>query len=121
MNIRTPLTLLFLFTASWASADTITVTTTRDEFGVPSSGPEISLREAIRDAMPGDTIDFDSSLSGQTLILTGELHLVIDKDLTIDASGLAQGFTIDANEQSRIFNIRPNTTVTLNTLTLTGG
>ena len=119
MNIRTLLTLLSLLTVSWSSA--ITVTTTRDEFGVPSSGPEISLREAIRDAMSGDTIDFDSSLSGQTLILTGGTHLVINKDLTIDASSLPGGFTIDANAQSRILEIQPNSTVALHGLTLTGG
>lgn len=121
MNIRHLLKLLFFLTTSWAYS-TVTVNTSLDELDTPS-GDNISLREAIRDAAAGDTVLFDSSLSGQILTLT-QGQLVINKNLTIDASGLAQGFTIDANGQNtehRVLLINPNRNVTLNNLTLTGG
>ena len=48
-------------------AATITVTNTND------NGPG-SLRQALADAVDGDTINFNSSLNGQTITLTsGEL------------------------------------------------
>src|SRR6476646_5822152 len=53
---------------------TIIVTNTND------NGPG-SLRQALVDAQDGDTIQFDSSLNGQTITLSGEL--VIDKNITI--------------------------------------
>src|SRR5262245_33544217 len=58
---------------------TITVVNTAD------SGPG-SLRQAIADARPGDTIDFDSRLSGSTITLTSST-LLVDKDLTILGPG----------------------------------
>ena len=49
-----------------------------------------SLRQAIIDAPGGDTITFDGFLSGQTIVLaTGQI--LINKNLTIDASTLAGG------------------------------
>jgi hypothetical protein len=61
-----------------------------------------SLRQAIADAQSGETITFDASLSGQTIVLTSG-QLTVDKDLDIDASGLATGITVDGNEASRVF------------------
>ena len=58
---------------------TITVTTTND------SGAG-SLRQAIIDSLQTDTINFDSSLNGQTITLTSG-QLLIDKDLTITGPG----------------------------------
>ena len=70
---------LLLGCFSFASAATITVTNTNDS-GIGS------LRQAISDSSPGDTIDFDSSLNGLTITLTtGEL--LIDKDLSIIGPG----------------------------------
>jgi len=92
-------------------------------------GDGISLREAIaatNNTAGADTIDFSAALSGQTLTLGGT-DLEITDALTIDATALAQNVTIDANEQSPIFNIDDPTTtsenfdVTLAGLTLTGG
>src|SRR4051794_15895493 len=44
-----------------------------------------SLRQAILEAAPGDTIAFDPSLAGQTIALSQALR--IDKSLTIEGPG----------------------------------
>ncbi len=96
----------------------------------------ITLREALDAAnqSPGpDTIEFDSSLNGGTILLTQD-ELSITESLTIDASMLSNGIAIDAGGNglaagytSRIFNITDLTSgtappeVTLIGLTLTGG
>jgi hypothetical protein len=56
-----------------------------------------SLRQAIADASPGDTIDF--SVSG-TIVLADQL--VIDKDLTINGGGV---ITISGNNTTSIFDV----------------
>ena len=61
-------------------AATFTVTNTND-IGVGS------LRQAIFDAPSGSTITFAPSLAGQTILLASDL--IINKDLTIDGSGLS--------------------------------
>jgi len=66
-----------LLSATNASAATITVTNGNDS----GSG---SLRQAIIDASPGDTINFDPSF--MTVSLTSG-ELVIDKNLTITGPG----------------------------------
>jgi uncharacterized repeat protein (TIGR01451 family) len=77
------------------------------------------LRQAITNASPGDTLDFDSSLNGQTITLTtGELQ--IDKDLTITGPG-ANLLAVDANHASRVFYISSGKTVTISGLTITNG
>ncbi len=68
------------------SAETITVTNTND------SGAS-SLRQAILDADPDDTIIFDSSLSGE--VIYSGVPLNINKNLVIDSSALAVPITID--------------------------
>jgi hypothetical protein len=72
---------------------TITVTSINDN-GIGS------LRQAITDAQPGDTIDFSANLSNQTITLTNEL--AIDKDLTINSS---IPISLSGNHTTRIFNI----------------
>lgn len=68
----------------------------------------------------GDTVQFDPSLSGQTILLTsGEIQL--DQNVTIDASTLPGGITIDGNHNSRIFEVFANVTATLNSLTVANG
>jgi len=75
-------------------AATLLVTNTSD------SGPG-SLRQAIASAGSGDTISFDSSLGAYSII---DLFspLVIDKNLTIDASNLANPLPIDLRSGSNI-------------------
>jgi hypothetical protein len=114
----------------------ITVDTLLDEADGSIDDGDVSLRDAIAIAPAGDTIDFDASLDGGTILLTmGELS--ITKAMTIDATALLQGLTIDAagndptpeadnGDGSRIFLIddgEPGTDspVTISGLTLTGG
>jgi hypothetical protein len=94
----------------------ITVTTTADR-GVGS------LRDAIRNANPGDTIKFHPSLANQTIRVTGyQLH--VDKNLTIDGAG-APGLTISGNQQTRVFFVsKPaasDVNFTVRNLTVTDG
>ncbi|QDT30331.1 polymorphic membrane protein [Gimesia panareensis] len=85
-----------------------------------------SLRAAIEAANANegaDTITFDASLAGQTIVLGDELS--ISDDLTITGLGADQ-LTIDGNGDSRIFFIKDASyltyiTVELENLTLTNG
>jgi hypothetical protein len=97
---------------------------------------EISLRDAVVAAGPNDRIDFNSSLDGATIPLSiARGPIDIERSVTIDASMLPAGITIDANDPTpghtgqgiRVFNIDDPTNgsnpplVTLIGLTLTGG
>ena len=83
----------------------ITVTTAADEDdGFLGGGAGVSLREAVHYAQNGSLIRFSSSLSGAIITLVNGA-LPIDKKLTIDASSLALGITIDGNHASRIFYV----------------
>jgi len=79
-----------------------------------------SLRQAIIDASAGDVINFNSSLAGQTIVLTSS-QLDINKNLTIDGSLLAARISISGNNAQRVFNIGNNSTVTLNGLGVING
>jgi CSLREA domain-containing protein len=82
---------------------------------------DCSLREAIANAADGDIITFDGSLSGATITLAlGELSVNL-ADLTIDASALTNPVTIDANNNSRVFNHTGTGTFEINNLVVTNG
>lgn len=98
---------ILLRTNSTALA-TITVTNLHD------SGPG-SLRQAIADAAPGDTIDF--SVTGTITLASGEL--VIDEDLTINGPG-ATNLTVSGNNSNRVFNIT-NSAAEIRNLTIANG
>src|SRR5436190_6839101 len=101
-----------LLSTGAASADTITVINTND------SGPG-SLRQALVKANDGDIINFDSSLNGQRItLISGEL--IVDKDVTISGPG-AKKLAVDGNAQSRVFDVNPGKTVTIDGLTVTNG
>ena len=101
--------------------ETLVVTTTADEADTPA-GANLSLREAVRDLLPGGSIRFAAGLSGQTITLMAGAEIVLSKNLTIDASDLAAGLTIDGGAGSnRLFAVNAGSVVTLNRLTLTGG
>ena len=86
--------LLSLFSVVVSAAE-IAVTTHHDELDLPASGGTgISLREAIRDAAPGDTIIFDASLNGMMFQIPEDSSFIFDKSLTIDGSDLASGVSI---------------------------
>jgi hypothetical protein len=90
----------------------ITVTTIND------NGPG-SLRQALADAVDGDTINFASSLNGQTITL-GSGELLVNKSVTINGPG-ANTLTVDANHASRVFYIASGKDVTISGLTITNG
>jgi predicted outer membrane repeat protein len=83
----------------------IVVNTVADEFDTPS-GASVSLREALRDAEAQSfaTILFAQTLSGQTLLLGGTT-LNVAFPVTLDATALPAGITIDGNHLSTVFSI----------------
>src|ERR1043165_571164 len=87
-----------------AQAASLTVTNTSD------SGPG-SLRQALADAQPGDTITFASGLNGAPVGLTSG-PLTIDKNLTVSGLGASQ-LAISAGGHSRVFVISGDVSVTL--------
>lgn len=102
--------------------DNILVTSTTTDLVVTNhadSGPG-TLRQTITDISPGRTITFASSLSGANLVLSGG-ELVLNKNLTIDASALPGGITLDGTTNSRILRTIAGTTNLLRNLTLRGG
>ena len=95
-----------------------------DENDGDFSTGDLSLREAIAIAESGDTIIFDSNLSGGTITLV-QSELAIDKSLTIQGLG-AKNLTIDGDGNSRVFNIDDENSDTelevgINNLTIAGG
>ncbi|MCC6491806.1 MAG: hypothetical protein IT424_02170 [Pirellulales bacterium] len=104
----------------------------------PGADGKISLREAVAAAASsGDTINFDSTLNGGTITLDRAFQgeIAFGKSLTIDAGGLPNGITVDADDPTpthtgagiRVFNITDPSNgiapplVTLVGLTLEGG
>lgn len=86
---------------------------------------ESTLRTQLSNAAntSGKVIYFEaSSLNGETLTLTSQLEVPNNTNgLFVDASNLSEGLTIDANQESRVLEIKPNAIVALHGLTLTGG
>ena len=92
---------------------TITVTSSADNLDIDGL---VTLREAIQAANTdmsvdgseegngADVIKFDNSLSGDTITLAGQ-ELEITESLSVDAGDLLSRIKIDANSNSRIFNI----------------
>ena len=76
-----------------ATTKTVTVTNTNDA----GAG---SLRQALLDAVDGETIDF--SITGTITLSTGEL--LVDKNITISGPG-AKNLTVDGNHTSRVFHV----------------
>ena len=101
--------------AAPAQAAPFSVTSTAD------SG-EGSLRQAINDANASageDTINFDPSLSGQTITLGSQLAVADSAGLIID--GGSANITVSGNNAVRVFEVRSGAKLTLNNLTLANG
>ena len=77
-----------------------------------------SLRYASTYSTNGDYITFANNLSGATILLSGTMTLGVD--LTIDASALPHGITINGNQAGSVF-IVTNGNVILTALTITNG
>ena len=98
-----------------AGAADITVTSAAD------SGPG-TLRQAIVTAGPGNVIDFSPGVFtdlSHTITLSSEL--VLNKELTLDASALDSGVTISGNAATRLVSVTAAGDLTLRKLTLEGG
>jgi hypothetical protein len=99
------------------SAARLTVTSTAD------SGAG-SLRQALADAVDGDTIQFAPGLYGQTITLTSA-ELVIDKNITITWPGLdrlaVRPSTAAGTPSFRIFHVLPGHVVLIAGLEISGG
>lgn len=78
-----------------------------------------SLRQAIADAQPGQTITFDPGLAGGTILLTSG-PLFFDRSLTVSGLGVNQ-LAISGNHASRILEIFPDITVTIEDITIRDG
>ena len=98
--------------AKFVLADTLTVTNTND------GGPG-SLRQAIADAVSGDTITFDPALAGETITLSSQLE--INKDLTIDGSRLTSQLVLSGGFTTRIIEITALAEVTISNISFTKG
>jgi predicted outer membrane repeat protein len=82
------------------------------------SGPG-SLRQAIADAIPGDTVTFDATLQGQTIRLSTTVTLT--KDVTITGETLPAPITLSGNRAVRVLAIAPGVTATLRGLIIADG
>lgn len=108
------------------NAATFTVTTVLDEFDFPS-GVNLSLREALRDASAAagdDTVVFADALSGQTLLLNGQIALNLNSvdRVTVDASSLPSALTVSGGGTCRLFSVTgSNGALSLVKLILTSG
>ncbi|HEX8889752.1 MAG TPA: cadherin-like domain-containing protein, partial [Pyrinomonadaceae bacterium] len=91
----------------------VTVTSTND------SGAG-SLRQAIADACPGATIDFNIAGAGPHTITLTSGELAISKNLTIQNTS-GKTIIVSGNDASRIFNVGQNLTVSISNLTATHG
>lgn len=78
-----------------------------------------SLRDAVSAEPAGGTITFDASLNGATIVLNSEI--LIDKQLTINATSLANGCKLDGNNLVRLMRITATGQLTLRNISFTQG
>ena len=98
-----------------AAADVPSTVVTSLEDKVDPNDGVVTLREAITVyANPGDTVVFDASLAGGTIVLSGS-QLSVEKAISIDATALwntndnVPGLTIDGNAASRVLYVNAGT------------
>ncbi|HXJ58794.1 MAG TPA: choice-of-anchor Q domain-containing protein, partial [Verrucomicrobiae bacterium] len=77
-----------------------------------------SLRLAILDAWPGETISFAPDVTGTITLTSGEL--AINKNLTIDGPG-AKVLRVSGDNHHRVFHVGPQCSVDISGLTITEG
>ncbi len=99
-------------------SDSLLVTNTNDD------GPG-SLRATIKaaDTLSGGnlTVQFAPALSGKTITLGSEIVIDQHDTVTIDASSLPSGITIDGAGYTRLFYVPSGKKLTLRAMTLSGG
>ncbi|RYD30645.1 MAG: hypothetical protein EOP86_19555, partial [Verrucomicrobiaceae bacterium] len=101
------------------------VTTAADELDTPS-GPQVSLREALRDAAANISIVFDpgvfTAAGGAVTLDPLKGEMVPGKDVLIDGTGISGGVTLEGGAGSnRLFYVSHLRRITLAGLKLTGG
>ncbi|MBL9115344.1 MAG: immunoglobulin domain-containing protein [Verrucomicrobiaceae bacterium] len=111
---------------TWEDLGTVVTTTEDHDDGsldpLAGSAEGISLREAVKYSPTGSLITFDSESSGQTITLTHpDGDMAINRALTIDATTLPGGITLNGNNTHRHFFVNSGISLTLRGLTLTGG
>lgn len=119
-------TALFAAFALPASATTLTVDTTADGAAVAGdctngTAGDCSLRDALAAAANGDTITFDSAVTGTITLTQGELKVLTAVNLVGPG---ASTLTVDAAGASRVFYVFSSTAsgdVSISGLTITGG
>ncbi len=84
-----------------------------------SDGGSGSLRQAVTDSVLGTGIRFDPTLAGQKITLVSTISL--NKNLTVDGSGLNPPIEISGGGVVRIFSVGSQSVVTLRSLTLADG
>jgi hypothetical protein len=77
-----------------------------------------SLRQALADAVDGDTIDFNLTYPATITLTTGQL--VVGNSVTISGPG-ANNLTVDGNAASRVVYIGSGKNVTISKLTIKNG
>jgi hypothetical protein len=100
---------------SWVLGSLNNLVSNTNDDGSPGS-----LRQAVATATFGTTVDFDPSLSGQTILLTNG-PIILSNRCTIDASTLPGGIQINGNSNSPVFVVSNSATVTLASLIITNG
>jgi hypothetical protein len=93
---------------------TLVVTTNSDDGGAGT------LRTIVSNAVSGSTITFTNTLSGSTILLTNG-GILLSRNLSIDASALANPIIINGNANGRIFEVQFPETVVLSSLIITNG
>ncbi|MDQ8189144.1 LamG-like jellyroll fold domain-containing protein [Roseibacillus persicicus] len=81
---------------------------------------EGSLREVISTLPEGEPITFDPSLSGGVLRFESGQIAIGHRQITIDASMLSEGLTLQANESARLFELNSESSLSLNGVNVTG-
>jgi hypothetical protein len=117
--------------AVYASPAAVTVCSSAISVTSNANSGAGTLRQAITDVCAGGTITFGSGLSGQTIRLAS--RLILDKNMTIDGSSLANSVTLSGDTNSSntadagdvqifyVYNAVTPPVVTLKTLTLDRG
>lgn len=94
----------------------------------PIDGNPGSLRAVVAAASAGDTIRFDPAMSGATIRLAGG-SILVDKDLTIDGSGLGRRIVLSGDktgdgrtaDDTKIFVLDEGIEVVLDSLVIADG
>ncbi len=94
--------------------EAITAANTNAAFGDAAAG-----QADLTGGPTGDTITFATSLSGQTITLSGQ-QLAMSDELSITGLGATQ-LTVSGNQLSRVFSIAADATVAISRLTIAGG